>query len=133
LFGYSPPRETFPKAIEAAKKAIALDERAADAHAWLGFSVLLYDWNWAQCEQELHRALALDPNNAQIHLVSGLFLVTLRRFDEGIAEEKRAEALAPLVPPTALGYVLTDAHRYDEASAALKRALQSEPSSVLRH
>jgi tetratricopeptide (TPR) repeat protein len=133
LFGYSPPSETFPKAIAAAKKAIALDERSADAHAWLGFSILLHEWNWTQCEQELHRALALGPNNAQAHLVSGLFLATLRRFDEAIVEEKRAEALDPLVPPTALAYLLTDAHRYDEALAALNRAIELEPNSVLAH
>ncbi len=133
LFGYSPPSDTFPKAIAAAKKAIALDERSADAHAWLGFSILLYEWNWTQSERELHRALALDPNNAEAHLVSGLFLGTLRRFDEGIAEEKRAEALDPLLPPTSLGYILTEAHRYDEAFVALNRALELEPDSVLAH
>jgi serine/threonine protein kinase/tetratricopeptide (TPR) repeat protein len=133
LFGYSSPSETFPKAISAAKKAIALDDGSADAHAWLGFSILLYEWNWKQSELELHRALALDPNNAEAHLVSGLFLGTLRRFDEGIAEEKRAEALDPLLPPTSLGYILTEAHRYDEAFVALNRALELEPDSVLAH
>jgi serine/threonine protein kinase/tetratricopeptide (TPR) repeat protein len=133
LFGYSSPSETFPKAIAAAKKAIALDFGSADAHAWLGFSILLYEWNWRQSELELHRALALDPNNAEAHLVSGLFLGTLRRFDEGIAEEKRAEALDPLLPPTSLGYILTEAHRYDEALVALNRALELEPDSVLAH
>jgi serine/threonine-protein kinase len=133
LFGYSSPSETFPKAISAAKKAIALDDGSADAHAWLGFSILLYEWNWKQSELELHRALALDPNNAEAHLVSGLFLGTLRRFDEGIAEEKRAEALDPLLPPASLGYILTEAHRYDEAFVALNRALELEPDSVLAH
>jgi len=133
LFGYSPPSETFPKAIAAARKAIALDDGSADAHAWLGFSILLYEWNWKQSELELHRALALDPNDAEAHLVSGLFLGTLRRFDEGIAEEKRAEALDPLLPPTSLGYILTEAHSYAEALVALNRALELEPDSVLAH
>jgi tetratricopeptide (TPR) repeat protein len=67
------------------------------------------------------------------HRIYGLFLGTVRRFDDGIAEERRAEVLDPLTPPTSLGFVLTEAHRYDEAAAALKRALELEPDSVLAH
>ena len=133
LFGYLPPSEAYPKAIASAKKAIALDERSAEAHAMLAYSILYYEWNWTQSEQELHRALALDPNDAVAHRIYGLFLGTVRRFDEGIAEERRAEVLDPLTPPTALGFVLTEAHRYDDAVAALKRALELEPDSVLAH
>ena len=58
---------TYPKATAAAKKAIALDERSADAHTALAASSLYYEWNWPQSEQELRRALALDPNNAEAH------------------------------------------------------------------
>jgi len=135
LFGYSPPGETYPKAIAAAKKAIALDERSAEAHAWLGYSILLYDWNWTQSEQELHRALAIDPNDSTAHRQHGVFLVTVRRFDEGIAEARRTEALDPLSPanPAVLGWALVSAHRYEEAVAALKRALELQPDFVQAH
>jgi serine/threonine protein kinase/tetratricopeptide (TPR) repeat protein len=135
LFGYAPPGETYPKSIAAAKKAIALEERSAEAHAWLGYSILLYEWNWTQSEQELHRALAIDPNDAAAHRQYGVFLVTVRRFDEAIAEERRAETLDPLSPamPVVLGWALTEAHRYEEAVAALKRALELEPAFVQAH
>ena len=93
LYGYLPPGEAFPKAIAAASKAVALDERSADAHTALAHSTLYYEWNWTRSEQELHRALALDPNNAEAHQVYCLFLMTLRPFDEGIAEQKRAEGI----------------------------------------
>jgi TolB-like protein/tetratricopeptide (TPR) repeat protein len=132
LFGYSPPGETYPKSIAAAKTAIALDERSAEAHAWLGYSILFYEWNWTQSEQELHRALVIDPNDATAHREYGVFLSSVRRFDEGIAEERRAEALDPLSPamPVALGWALTGAHRYEEAVAALKRGLELQPDFV---
>jgi TolB-like protein/tetratricopeptide (TPR) repeat protein len=135
LFGYSPPSETYPKAIAAANKAIALDERSADAHTWLGYSVLFYEWNWTQSEQEVNRALAIDPNNAVAHRQYGLLLVTLRRFDEGIAEDRRAEALDPLSPPSPvlLGWALTEARRYEEAVAALKRGLELQPDFTQAH
>jgi eukaryotic-like serine/threonine-protein kinase len=135
VFGYLPPGEVFPKAIAAARKAIALDERSADAHAALAYSTFYYEWNWTQTEQELHRALTLDPNSAEAHNVYGLFLMSLRRFDEGIAEERRAEALDPLSPmiPTALGWELIRARRDDEAIAPLKRALELEPDFMMAH
>jgi len=135
LFGYSPAKEAYPKAIAAARRAIALDERTADAHAQLAYSVFFYAWNWTEGEREIQRALAIDPNNADAHQIYGVLLVNVGRFDEGIAEEKRAEALDPLSPqmPTGIGWTLTMAHRYDEAVAALKRALDLEPDFVVAH
>jgi tetratricopeptide (TPR) repeat protein len=135
LFGYLPSGEAFPKAIMAARKAITLDERSADAHTALAYSTLFYEWNWTRSEQELNRALALDPNNAEAHYVFGIFLLTLRRFDEAITELRRRETLDPLSPmnPATLGLCLTHAGRYDEAASALKRALELEPTFVVAH
>jgi Tfp pilus assembly protein PilF len=135
VFGYLAPGQAFPKAIAAAKRAITLDERSADAHAALAYSTFYYEWNWTQTEQELHRALALDPNNAEAHNVYGLFLLSLRRFDEGIAEERHAEALDPLSPmiPAALGWELMEARRDDEAITPVKRALELEPNFMQAH
>jgi serine/threonine protein kinase/tetratricopeptide (TPR) repeat protein len=135
FWGYSRASETYPKAIAAAKKAIALDERSADAHTALAAANLYYEWNWAQSEQELRRALALDPNNAEAHRAYGLFLSTLPRFDEAIAELRRAETLDPLSPiyPAVLGDTLRQAGRNDEASAALKRALELDPNLLNTH
>src|SRR5205823_611266 len=40
------PREAFPKAKEAALKAIELDDNLAEAHASLGHVRFHYDWDW---------------------------------------------------------------------------------------
>lgn len=135
LSGYLPPGETYPRAIAAARKAIALDERSADAHTALALSSLYYEWNWTQSEQEYHRALALDPNNAFSHLQYGNFLITVRRFEEAITEMGRAEELDPLTPinPALHGLSLVAARRYDEAITPLKRALELEPDFTLAH
>jgi serine/threonine-protein kinase len=135
LFGYLAPGETYPKAVAAAQKAIALDERSAEAHTALALSTLYYEWNWTQSEQELRRALALDPNNAYAHLEYGIFLITVRRFEEAIAEMGRAEKLDPLTPinPAVHGLSLIHARRYDEAVTPLKRALELEPDFVNAH
>jgi serine/threonine protein kinase/Tfp pilus assembly protein PilF len=135
LSGYLPPGEAYPRAIAAARKAIALDERSADAHTALALSSLYYEWNWPQSEQEIHRAITLDPNNSDARRSYGLFLSTLRRFEEAIAETKRAEELDPLTPinPAVRGLSLTEARRNDEAITPLKRALELEPDFVIAH
>jgi serine/threonine protein kinase/Tfp pilus assembly protein PilF len=135
VFGYLPRGEAFPKAIAAARRAIALDERSAEARTALAYSDLYYEWNWGQSEQETLRALAIDPNNAAVHQIYGILLVYVRRFDEGIAELIRAEALDPLSPinPAVLGWSLSEAHRDDEGAVALKRALELEPDFVQTH
>jgi serine/threonine protein kinase/tetratricopeptide (TPR) repeat protein len=135
FLGYLAPGEAYPRAIAAARKAIALDERSADAHTALALSSLYYEWNWTQSEQEHRRALALDPNNAFDHLQYGNFLISVRRFEEAIAEMGRAEELDPLTPinPAMHGLSLVDARRYDEAITPLKRALELEPDFVNAH
>ncbi len=135
FWGYLPASETYPKATTAAMKAIALDERSADAHTALAASALYYEWNWMQSERELRRALALDPNNAEACRAYGLFLTTLRRSDEGIAELRRAETLDPIssIYPAVLGDSLLWAGRFDEGNTALKRALELDPDLVNAH
>ena len=96
----------------------------------------MYEWNWAQTEREFQRALALDPNNANVHyLYGGFFLPYAGRFDVAVGELTRAEALDPLgsVIPTRLGLVLTYARRLEEASEAFRRVLASEPDFVIAH
>jgi serine/threonine protein kinase/TolB-like protein/Tfp pilus assembly protein PilF len=135
FWGYLPARETYPKAIAAANRAIGLDEKSADAHRALADAALFYQWNWSLCEQELSRALALDPSNGDAHRAYGTFLSTLRRFDESISELKRGEELDPLSPtyPAVLGVTLFNVGRYDEAAAALTKALALDPNLVIAH
>ena len=43
------------------ERAIALDDRSADAHASLGFVKYNYEWDWAGAERALRRAIELNP------------------------------------------------------------------------
>src|SRR5439155_6239429 len=42
------PTEFFPKAKAAAQRAVEIDDRLAEAHAVLGFTIFWYDWNWKE-------------------------------------------------------------------------------------
>ncbi len=46
LFGYVPIDEAYDKALAASKRAIALDDRVAEAHVGLGLAAMM-KWNWS--------------------------------------------------------------------------------------
>lgn len=89
------PREALPKAEAAARKAVALDDDLAEAHAALGHS-LLHQWKLAEAGKEFQRALALNPNNTAFYFTYGEYLTALGQFDAAIAEVNKALRLDPL-------------------------------------
>jgi serine/threonine-protein kinase len=130
-----PPMEAIPKAREAVKRALALDETLAGAHAMLGAIHWQYDWDWAAAEREFRRAIELNPNEARVHASYGFFLALMGRFDEGIAEEKRAQELDPLSVSASLqlGVALYLARRYDQAVEQARQTINMDPKFWLAH
>jgi len=51
------PREAGPKARDAARKALALDESDAEAHVALAIESQWYEWDWAAAERESNELL----------------------------------------------------------------------------
>jgi TolB-like protein/tetratricopeptide (TPR) repeat protein len=125
-----PASEAFPKAREAALKALALDDTLAEAHSALG-QAYQAERDWAATERECKRALALNPSYTMAHWRYSFFLSKVGRHDEAIAEAKRARELDPLLlfGNVVLGQALYHARRYDESQEVLLKALEQEPSS----
>src|SRR4030095_3376230 len=69
---YIRPLEAYRASKEAALKAIALDEKDAEAHCYVSEAKRVLDWDLAGADEELTHALQLDPNSAPAHLFSGL-------------------------------------------------------------
>jgi serine/threonine protein kinase/Tfp pilus assembly protein PilF len=135
VLGFFSPREYFPRAKAAAMKALEIDETLAEAHASLGTVKMLYDWDRAEAEIELKRAIDLNPNYAAAHQEYGGLLESVERFDQAVAERKRAQELNPLSPiATAdVGYPLYYARRYDQAIEHYRRALELDPNFFWSH
>lgn len=88
-----------PKAREAARKALELDERLAEAHNSMALIKMYLDWDFSAAEAEFRRAIELNPGSASVHMWYGWFLALMGRFDESLAELRRAHELDPLSPP----------------------------------
>ena len=97
LYGYIAPIEGRRKEEEAARKALALDENLAEAHAALGQAhVLFAPCNFSLGDGELRRAIELSPSLAIAHSYLGVSLVRQGRLDESLAENLKAREFDPL-------------------------------------
>ena len=122
-------------ALEAAQKAVALDDSLPLAYMYLGWA---YVWKkqYEQAIAEAERAIALDPNFAEGYVRLGQILNLAGRPEEGINMVKKAMSLDPHYPPYYLfflGYCYYVMGQYEEAIAALKRSLARNPDHFSPH
>ena len=136
IFAGMPAGEAAPKALEAAGRALTLDETLADAHCALGFVKAHYEYDWPAAEREFRRAIELEPNNAYAHLFySNSYLSPLGHHEEAIAEMRRAMDLDPLSPhiQSFAGVTFKWARRYDDSLAQFQKVNQIDPKFSLNH
>ena len=89
-YGQQLPREFYPKAKEAALKALSLDSELADARSLYADILTWFDWDFAAAEREFRKTVELDPLNV---LGYSLFLSSQQRHEEAIQlVEKRLAA-----------------------------------------
>lgn len=131
VYGRLQPKEGFPKAKEAAMKALEIDESSAEAHSSMAFIKFRWDWDRVAAEREFQAAIKLKPAYAPAHQWYSSYLVAVERFDEAIAEAKRTEELEPLsfVASSHLGWIYYLAGRNDEAIKQCRKILELDPSS----
>ena len=127
------PDEAFPKAKQAAERALELDDALAEAHTSLAFVRLGYEWDRRAAERGFKRAIKLNPGYATAHLWYAVTLAAMERLDEGIQEIKRAEELDPLSLPinTNLGWLYYLARQYDKAVEQYLKTLELDPNYAL--
>jgi len=135
LYAVLPPKEAFPAAKEAAKRALEMDDGLAEAHATMGFINFYYDWNRVDADNEFRRALADNPNYALAHSWYGESLAAMGRYQEANAEAQRALEDDPLslIIGSNAGWTLSLAGRGDQAIEILKKAIDIDPSFPRTH
>jgi eukaryotic-like serine/threonine-protein kinase len=128
------PRQWRPKAMEAAVKALQIDAELSEAHAALGY-VRHYEWQWAEAEKSLRRAITLNPNNALARIWYANLLCSLRRFNEAIDQVLIARDLDPLslIVSSNVGWVYYRARRNSEAIAEYERGLALDSTYLQSH
>lgn len=123
------PMEARARAQQSALKALELDRELAEAHSALG-QAKHYNWDWAAAEQELRRAIELNPNYANAHNFYANYLMTRGRAEEAIASANRARELDPFSLSISVqrGFLLENGRRYGEAIEQLQTVIAMDPN-----
>jgi TolB-like protein/DNA-binding winged helix-turn-helix (wHTH) protein/Flp pilus assembly protein TadD len=129
------PKEAYPKAKTAALKALELDSSLGEAHNSLAFVLDGYDWDLDAGGKEFRRAIELSPGYATAHHWYAWHLALLGRYEEAIAEMKKAESVDPLslIINADLAELLVLAHAYDEAIGQSRKTIEMDPNFAMAH
>ena len=128
-------KEALPKAKAAAVKALDLDSTLGEAHNSLAFCLDGFDWDLESGGKEFRRAIELNPGYATAHHWYAWHLALLHRYDEAIAEMKKAQNLDPLslIIDADLAELLTLADSYEESIVQSRKAIEMDPNFALAH
>jgi TolB-like protein/Flp pilus assembly protein TadD len=130
----SSPRDELLRALEAARKAVELDDTLAEAHTSLA-RALASNRQLSAAISEFDRAIELNPNYATAHQWFGECLQSQGHFEEALAELRRAHELDPLslVINWLFGFALDTVGKSNEAIAQLRRTIELDPNSGSAH
>ncbi len=124
------PPTLYPTALEAARRAVALDPSLAEAHASLGYLKLNAEWDWSGAERELRQAIAINPSYIPARHWLSAYLAATGRIDEALPLAEAAVQLDPLsiLARINLGTVNMYADRFVDAERHFQQAVAMEPA-----
>lgn len=131
LIGHAanPPPGAFPRAREAAARALELDPLFPRAHAAMAEIRLYHDWDWEGAERSFRRALQLNPNLEFAHAHYAWYRQLVGDLEGAIEHMERARQIAPVTPifPAWLGWLYWADGRLEEAAAEARASLEVNP------
>jgi len=134
-YGVTSPLNTYPRAMEAARKALEIDPERAESYASLAFAMLVYAYDRSSVDENSRRSLELNPLYATGHQWYAEYLTSEGELDKGVEVMKHALTLDPLslIITRDVGWMLYFARRYDEANEYFHKALELDPNFMRGH
>ena len=135
MWGFIPPNEAFPKAKQAAGRALDLDPDLAEARAALAHARHLYDWDQTEPEKEFKRAIDINPNYGPAHQFYGVCLMSKGRLDDAIHQIRLAQETDPVALNliAAGGWIYFLGRQYDQALVECRKALEMNSNFFVAH
>jgi len=129
-YGTMPPREAYAAAAEAARRAVEIDPRNADAQSALAFAEFYGQRRLNDGLARFRLARDLEPASAKIRQWLANALLHMGQFDEALAEINEAQRLDPTSASVraSKGLALYCAGQMQAAVALLTDLTKSEPT-----
>jgi TolB-like protein/class 3 adenylate cyclase/Tfp pilus assembly protein PilF len=127
--GQMPGSVAYPRAREAAQKAMSLEEATGPSHAAMAMVLFFYDWNFDGAYQHFQKALTLTPGAAHLRQFYAFYLMAMGDIEAAEEELLWAVQMDPLSPPirSALGEAYLHSLRFEEAENEFRRVLELDP------
>jgi tetratricopeptide (TPR) repeat protein len=133
-YGHMRDAEAYPRALAAARQAIALNDSSPEAHRSLAFILRFWNWDMAAAEKEYRRAIELNPNDSQSHHWYATALLSSNRYREALTQIDIARRLEPdsvsVLADRGLILSMMDARA---GEIALKQAEEAQPGFLSTH
>ena len=94
--GDAPPQAVWPRAREAAMRALTAEPDLAEVQTSLGSLKFWLDWEWTAAEAAYRKSVQLDPSYPLAHRMLGVALSHMGVHEEAQAAIRRARELDPL-------------------------------------
>ena len=119
----------------AAKLKPASNPTEGRKRAWMALARFLQAAKPDEAVSALHEASAVDPKDAEPHLMAGSLLEKLQRPNEAEQEYRQALAVAPDSPDAliALTNLYSSQHRFSDAEAQLRKLVALRPNDAGVH
>jgi len=131
VVGILKPKDAYDKALEAAQKALSLDEASSESHVAMS-NAFHMGMMLREAIQEMEKAVELGPSNGLARQELAYLLSFAGRFEESIAEFKKAEDIDPVGsgPHGGACVVYLGMGKMEEARREAQRAVEIEPFSL---
>ena len=134
IFGLLPTRQASAKAQQAARRAIEIDPSISEAHAALGYALMLV-WDWQEAGREFQQAIELNANNLIAHRWYAEYLMAVGQAGRSIGEIERAREIEPLsaITNSTLGWLYYGARRFEKAVQQFRRTVELDENFAATH
>ena len=130
LHGVMAREEALEMSKAAVDEALAIDGSLAEALAASAERKYLFEWDWVGAENDLKRAVELNPGSDFARVSYAYFLSAIGRFDDAIEQATIAKEIDPLSPSTfhLVAFSLMGKREYARAAAEFRAALDLNPN-----
>ena len=123
-----------PAKLDYIRRALAIDDNLAEAHASLGYQ-LMCTYSWVESETQLKRAIELNPNYPQAYGWNGARLMMIGRYEESLASIRRGLEIDPTSNGINFyyGVCLAVSGKRAEAIQQFKKTIEMDPTFPWAH